>query len=99
MPQCALGKGVNKEYFLDENEVFSVCPDCLWEWALFLTKNPSRTSAIPQAEAIATMRANAIASARLTDKPIDFLRQLRQNNSFFKRWVIHDLQHAPNGPR
>ena len=80
MAQCAVGKGVNKVYFPDANEVFSVCPDCFWEWGLFLTKNPNKTFAIRQTETITTMQANANATARLTDKPIAFPRHYIQNN-------------------
>ena len=76
-----------------------MCPDCLWEWALFLSTNPNKTFAIRQAEAITNMRANAISSSRMNDTLTDFLRHYIQNNHGSKKHLIHKLQHLPIGPR
>ena len=44
MAQCGLRSGVNKEYFPAPTELFPVCPDCLWQWAQFLSTSPTQTS-------------------------------------------------------
>ena len=99
MTQCAWGNWVYKEYYSDANKLFPVCPDCFWEWALFLSTNPNRAFAIHEAEAITIMRSNAISASRMNDTLTNFLIQYIQHNHVSKTDLIHQQQHLSSGPR
>ena len=94
-----VGNGVSKEYFFHEDELFPVCPDCLWGWVQFLSTNPTKTFAPHESEAIAVMWANASSSSRMYGSPNAFLKHFIQNNRVSKRHLIYVLQRHPVGSR
>ena len=92
MAQCTLGSGVNKEYFPEASESFSVCSDCIWKWVQFLSSGPSKVLPLHQKAALAIMSTNASSFLVLHNNPRNFIKHFLRCNSASGISLIHALQ-------
>ena len=92
MARCTVGYGVNKEYFPEASELFSVCPDCMWKWIQFLCSGPCRELQLHQTAALITMTSNASSFSARHNNPRTFIKHFLLCNSASEVTLTHARQ-------
>ena len=92
MARCTVGYGVNKEYFPEASELFSVCPDCVWKCIQFLCSGPCRELPLHQTAALTTMTSNASSFSALHNNLRNFIKLFMLCNSASEITLTHALQ-------
>ena len=91
MAQCTIGSGINKEYFPEASESFSVCPDCMWKWVQF-SSGPSNVLLLHHKAALIIMSTNASSFAVLHNNPRSFIKHFLRCISASEISLVHALQ-------